>query len=183
MTITYNSPIILTFALIASGVLALFTFTGTSFQHFFSAPTDFNPFSPLMYFRFVSHIAGHADFQHLLGNFMIILLIGPLIEEKYSSLALSGMILVTAVVTGIMNITLFSTSLMGASGIVFMLIVLSSMTNFKNRELPLTFVLVAAIFIGGEVISSIQKDNISQFAHIVGGICGAVMGLLFARER
>ncbi|OGM96096.1 MAG: rhomboid family intramembrane serine protease [Candidatus Yanofskybacteria bacterium RIFCSPHIGHO2_02_FULL_38_22b] len=182
MTIRFNSPVILTFALISAGVLVLFTFTGTTFYHLFSAPTEISLFSPFMYFSFVSHVFGHQNWNHLLSNFMIILLVGPLVEEKYSSGTLFLIILITALITGILNIVLFSTSLMGASGIAFMLIILASLTNFSRREIPLTFLLVAGIFLGNEVINSIEKDNISQFAHIVGGICGSSFGLLFAQK-
>lgn len=182
MIIRYNSPVVLTFALISAAVLGLFTATGTSFHHLFSAPTDFSLFSPIMYFRFLSHITGHKDLAHLMSNFMIILLIGPLLEEKYSSSMLFVMILITAMVTGILNIVLFSTSLMGASGIAFMFIVLGSLTNFSRREVPLTFLLILTIFLGGEVLASMQNDNISQFAHILGGVCGASFGLIFAKR-
>lgn len=183
MRISYNAPVILTFALMSSAVLILFTATGTTFYHLFTAPTEFRLFSPLTYFRFVSHIFGHQNLEHLVGNFMIILLIGPLVEEKYSSLLLLLMIAITALVTGVLNITLFSTSLMGASGIVFMLIILSSLTNFRRREIPLTFLLVIVIFLGNEIVNSFRSDNISQFAHILGGVCGAGFGLFFANKR
>ena len=180
--IRYNSPVILTFALLSTVVLILFTATGTTFYHLFSAPVEFKLFSPFMYLRFVSHIFGHKNLEHLLNNFMIILLIGPLVEEKYSSLLLLIMIAITAMATGILNITLFSTGLMGASGIAFMLIVLGSLTNFQRGEIPLTFLLITAIFLGNEALNSFRNDNISQFAHVLGGVCGASFGLLFAKE-
>lgn len=183
MKISYNAPVTLTFALMSSAVLVLFTITGTSFYHLFSAPTEFRFFSPITYFRFVSHISGHINLQHLSSNFMIILLIGPLVEEKYSSPILFVMLMITAIVTGVLNIMLFSTSLMGASGIVFMLIVLGSLTNFRRREIPLTFLLVIAIFLGDEVLNSFRNDNISQLAHILGGVCGAGFGLFFVNKR
>ena len=37
------------------------------------------------------------------NNFLYILLIGPMIEEKYGSKNLTIMILVTAIITGIIN--------------------------------------------------------------------------------
>jgi membrane associated rhomboid family serine protease len=98
------------------------------------------------------------------------------VEEKYGSKRLLIMILLTALVTGILNILFFNTGLLGASGIVFMLILLSSFTNVRNGEIPITFILVAFLFLGKEVLESIQNDNISQFAHIIGGICGSIFG-------
>jgi membrane associated rhomboid family serine protease len=91
------------------------------------------------------------------------------------------MMLVTALVTGLLNILFFHTGLLGASGIVFMLILLVSFTNSKSGEIPLTFILIALLFIGKEILQSLQSDQISQFAHIIGGICGSVFGFTTRR--
>ena len=86
------------------------------------------------------------------------------------------MFLLTAVITGLLNVFFFNTGLMGASGIVFMLILLASFTNKRKGTIPLTFILIAILFIGKEIVQSINQDNISQFAHIIGGILGSVFG-------
>ena len=65
---------------------------------------------------------------------------------------------------------------MGASGIVFMFILLVSFTNSKSGEVPITFILIAILFIGKEVMQSLQNDQISQFAHIIGGVLGSFFG-------
>ena len=65
----------------------------------------------------------------------------------------------------------------GASGVVFAFIVLGSFTGFNAGEIPLTFILVVIIFIGQQVYEGIAvQDNISNMAHIVGGIVGGVVG-------
>ena len=76
----------------------------------------------------------------------------------------------------------FSTGLYGASGIVFMLILLSSLSRVKSGHIPLTFILVVALFLGKEILNSLRPDGVSQFAHIVGGLCGSVFGFL-KREK
>jgi hypothetical protein len=91
------------------------------------------------------------------------------------------MIAITAFATGALNILLFDTRLLGASGVAFMLIVLSSLTSYRRREIPLTFVLVVMLFVGGEVAAAMKDDRVSQFAHIVGGACGAMLGLTSKR--
>ena len=96
-------------------------------------------------------------------------------------LALLEMILVTAVTTAILNSLLFSSSLMGGSGIAFMLILLSSFVNIRSREIPMTFLIIAVLFIGGEIISSVRPDRISQFSHMAGGIIGAGYGFMRSR--
>ena len=69
-------------------------------------------------------------------------------------------------------------ALLGASGIVYMLILLSSLASMRQNCIPLTLILVAAIYLGGEVVNGLTaSDNISQLSHIVGGVCGAIFGM------
>jgi uncharacterized membrane protein YdcZ (DUF606 family) len=86
------------------------------------------------------------------------------------------MIAVTALVTGALNVLFFTTGLRGASGVVFMLILLASFTNFSKGEIPLTFILVMLLYLGREIFNSFSSNNISEFAHIVGGFCGSLFG-------
>ena len=150
---------------------------------FFSVVPDMNYQNPISYFRLASHVVGHGGWEHLVGNFTFILLLGPMLEEKFGSFNLFLMMLITAVVTGLLNVTFFNTGLLGASGIVFMFILLSSLTNFRASHIPLTFILVVALFLGKEILMALETDNISQFAHIIGGICGCVFGYLFAKPK
>ena len=74
------------------------------------------------------------------------------------------------------------TALLGASGIVFMMIVMSSLAGMKNGCIPITLILVLVLYIGGEIVDGVMlKDNISQLSHIVGGICGAFLGISMRR--
>ena len=66
---------------------------------------------------------------------------------------------------------------------VFAFIILASFTGFREGEIPLTFLLVAAIFIGQQVYEGISmQDNISNMAHIMGGVIGAIMGYSLNRK-
>ena len=129
-----------------------------------------------------THIIGHADWNHLLGNFSLILLIGPLLEEKYGSKSMAFMITTTAVVTALLHTFFFTGGLLGASGIVFMLILLGSFANIKQGHIPLTFILIVILYLGKEFIYSFSYDNISQFAHIIGGIVGSGFGFRGAKD-
>src|SRR5262249_27942704 len=112
------------------------------------------------------------------------LLLGPILEERHGSLPLLGMILFTALVTGLINLVLTSHGLLGASGIVFMMILLASTANIRQGEIPLTFIAVAVVYLGGEVIGAFRGgDGISHLAHLVGGASGATLGFLGARRR
>jgi len=181
MKITFNSPVILTFSIVCAVVFVLTGKLGVLTNSFVLIPGwNFNEVG--WYFRLFSHTIGHASTEHLMGNMALILLIGPIAEEKYGAKKLIVMMLTTALVTAILHLFFFKHGLLGASGIVFMLILLVSLVNFKNKEIPLTFILVVILFIGKEIIESFGESNISHFAHIVGGITGAFFGFLFGAK-
>ena len=172
----FNAPIILSFALICVTVQAINEYSHDSLEHLFSIGGHFNYKVALEYPRLFLHPIGHAGWDHLFNNMLFILLLGPITEEKYGSQRLLFMILITALLTAVLNILFFKTGLHGASGIVFMLIMLVSFANFRNGKIPITFILILVLFVGKEVIESIKDDNISQFAHIIGGLCGSFFG-------
>jgi membrane associated rhomboid family serine protease len=184
MRIRYNAPTVLTFALLSALVLFLSkTVLPGLASGWFEVPGKghFSPSNIRHWLGIITHAAGHANWTHLINNFSIILLVGPMLEENYGSLSLFVMILITALVTGVLNVLFFTTSLMGASGVVFMMILLSSFTNFSHGEVPLTFILVLSLYLGAQIVNSFTQDNISQFAHIAGGFCGSLFG--FFRRR
>ena len=139
----------------------------------------------MTYLRFFTHVFGHADWTHFIGNISYILLLGPMLEEKYSSKVLVEVIAVTAVITGLINYVFFwQYALCGASGVVFAFILLSSFTSFKDGEIPLTFILVAVLYIGQQIVQGITlNDNVSNMAHIIGGIIGGVLGYALNRKK
>jgi membrane associated rhomboid family serine protease len=186
MKIKYNAPTILTYALLCALVMALTaTLLPSLAQNWFMVPGKghFSPSNPRHWLTLLTHAAGHSSWSHLVSNFSIILLIGPMLEECYGSLALLTMIIITALVTGILNVIFFTTGLMGASGVVFMMILLASFTNFSRGEIPLTFILVLILYLGDQLIKSMGTSTISHFAHIAGGFCGSLFGFLFPSRR
>lgn len=178
LKVSFNSPVILAFTLICFGALVLNYVTfGHANLWFFSVYRS-SLLDPLSYVRLIGHVFGHANWSHFIGNIMLILVVGPLLEEKYGSLSMIGVIISTAVVTGLVNILLFpNIRLLGASGVVFALILLSSFTSLQEGKIPLTFILVAVLYIGEEVINGIfVQDNVSNLTHILGGMVGAGLG-------
>lgn len=172
--ITYNAPVVLTFAALAVVVQLI----GPAALPYVRAPAVFDGWQS--YLGLFTHPLGHAGWDHLLGNFSIILLLGPILEERHGSKSLLTMFLVTALITGLINVAITDTYLVGASGIVFMLILLASTANIRQGSIPLTFLAVAALYLGREVVHAFQQDNVSQLAHIVGGVVGAVFGFITA---
>ncbi len=185
LKISFNSPVILGFTVICFGALILSMATGGKTNHMLFSVYRSSLLSPLTYIRFVGHVFGHAGWEHFLGNIMLILVVGPLLEEKYGSANLLFVILATALVTGIANFVLFPrVQLLGASGVVFALILLSSFTSMKEGEIPLTFILVAALYIGQQIYQGIfVNDNVSNLTHILGGVVGAGLGYVMNKDK
>ncbi len=178
--VTFNAPVTLWFVILCFGALILNIVTkGWANNAFFSVYRS-PLYSPLTYVRFVGYVFGHASWEHYLGNMVTLLLVGPLLEEKYGSRKLALVMLFTAVITGVLSFIIFpNIQLLGASGIVFAFILLASITGVKEGEIPLTFILVAAIYFGEQVYQGIfLVDNVSNFGHIIGGICGSLIGYL-----
>lgn len=180
LRITYNAPVVLTFTLAAVAVFVA-TQLVDGLRPWFMAYPRLD--GARTYVGLLSHILGHESWEHLLGNFMLILLIGPILEERHGSLGLLIMIVVTAICTGFANLAFSGNALMGASGVVFMMILLASMANVRGGEIPLTFIAVAVIYMGGEIVHSFRNDHVSHMAHLVGGGVGGVFGFLGAGAR
>ena len=139
---------------------------------------------PLFYIRLFGHVLGHADLSHFLNNMLLFLVIGPPMEEKYGSIPLLKAIVLTAFVSGVLQCLLFpGVALLGASGIVFMLIMLSSLSG-GSGGIPVTMLLVAALYLGDQVYAILfVQDNVANFMHIVGGVCGTAFGFYSACAR
>lgn len=181
-SIDYNSPFILSYFFVSLVVVILSTFISQNILVFFSIG-NVSFFSPISFLTLFTHVIGHANFEHFLGNFLIILLVGPILEEKYGSLTLLVLTALTALSTGIFQIIFFSNGLLGASGVAFMLILLASFVNLKNGRIPLTLILVALIYLGQELLGIFTSDNISQSAHLIGGIVGIAGGIYLNKSR
>jgi len=186
MRIKYNAPTVLSFSLFCVLVLLLSKMLIPNLiEYWFTVPGrgNFHAGSFRNWVTILTHVAGHANWSHLINNLTLILLIGPMLEEAYGSSTLFVMMIITAFVTGVLNVLFFSSYLLGASGIVFMMILLSSFTNFTHGEIPLTFIFILVLYLGVQLINSFDSDNISHFAHIVGGLCGSIFGFLRPPRR
>ena len=183
--ISFNSPVILCFVIACFAVLILDKLTGGITTSACFSVYRSSLLNPLTYVRFFGHILGHAGWDHLMGNMMMILVVGPLLEEKYGSSNILFVILATALITGVINFILFPHSaLLGASGVVFALILLSSLTGFEEGKIPLTFVLVALIYIGQQVYEGVFiQDNVSNLTHIAGGAVGSGLGFIMNKNK
>ena len=176
--ITFNSPIVLGFVMACFVVTLFGIFSGGRITHLLFMTYRSSLKNPLTYIRFFTYVLGHSGWEHFAGNASYLLLLGPMLEEKYGPVMLGRIILITALVTSLINYIFFpNVAMCGASGIVFAFIILASFTGFKDGEIPLTFILVAVLYIGQQIIEGITiTDNVSNMAHIIGGVVGAIVG-------
>jgi len=185
LDISFNSPIVLTFSMICLAALIMGTLTGGITNDLLFSVYRSSLASPFTYLRFIGHVFGHVGWDHFIGNITLLLLIGPMLEEKYGSKNILFVILATAVITGLVNFIFFPhVHLLGASGVVFAFILLSSFTSISDGKIPLTFLLVLIIYMGGQVYDALfVKDNISNLTHIIGGGVGSVLGYVMTKNK
>lgn len=179
--IQYNAIVILSYFFICLVILILDKLAqGRLVNNLFSTGRNDSLLNPLTYFKLISHSLGHSSWDHLYNNFLKILLIGPLIEEKYGSLNLLIMIILTSLIIGIINRIFSKNRILGASGIAYMLIVLCSFVNIESGKIPITVVLIILFFVVDEIINLLKrkKDGISHLGHVTGAICGILLGIL-----
>ena len=183
--ISFNSPVVLWFSVISLAALIIGAITqGASTRLLFSVYRS-SLENPLTYVRFIGHVFGHANWSHFIGNIMLLLVVGPMLEEKYGSSNILFVILATALVTGIVNFIFFPhVQLLGASGVVFAFILLSSFTSIREGTIPITFIMVALIYIGGEIYDGVfVKDNVANLTHIIGGGVGSGLGYVMTKNK
>ena len=172
----YNAPVTLTFFIASFVVLVLSFITGKRSNYLFSSERA-SLLNPLTYIRLFTNILGHDNYLHFSSNFLKILLLGPMIEEKYGSINLLIMILITAFITGVINFIIGKYRILGASNIVFMLIALSAFVNMSDK-IPLTLVFIIIFYFIDELMQLFKKDGVSHYGHLTGALCGVAFGFI-----
>lgn len=183
--VTANAPVTLGFTGACLAVTLLGSLTGRASTYLLFMTYHSSWMNPLTYVRLFTHVLGHSGMSHFINNAMFLLLLGPMLEEKYGKQTLLRVIVATALVTGLVhNILFYNAALCGASGVVFAFILLASFTKFHEGEIPLTVILVAIIYIGQQIVEGMTvSDNISNLTHILGGLVGAFVGYALNRSE
>lgn len=186
LRIVLNAPVTLAFCGLCLITLLLSLLTqGASNRLLFSVYGS-SLLDPLTYVRLFGHVLGHSGWNHFFQNMLFILLLGPMLEEKYGSFRLAVMMAITAFVTGLLLMAFSGNTLtMGASGIVFFMILLASFTSTQEGTLPVTVLLVAAAYLGQQVVQAFagSAPNVSYLAHISGGALGGALGYVLNKKK
>lgn len=174
---SYNSVVIISYFLICLLVLIVNTISKGKLNKFLVMRRG-NLLNPMTYVRLVTTGLCHKDWTHFRNNFIMILLIGPMLEEKYGSIPLLEMIAITTAISSLVHLFIYESSAIGASDNVFMLVVLCSIVNVTEGKIPVTLILIFLFYVADEIIKLIFKknDNISHDSHIVGAVCGFIFG-------
>ena len=91
------------------------------------------------------------------------------------------MLVITSIAIALFNIIFNNYTITGASGNVYMLIVLSSFSNLTEGKIPITLILILIFYIMSEIKKSILEGNknIYHDGHLIGAICGIIFGFYF----
>jgi membrane associated rhomboid family serine protease len=180
-----SSPVTLAFLFLSLGALVLNWLTGGASNRLLFSVYRSPAGNLLFYPRLFLHVLGHADFAHFTGNASLLLVLGPLVERHYGAKRYLLMIAVTALVTALAQLLFVpGAATLGASGVVFMLIILAAASGREQGKVPLTLLLAALFYIGREIWAGVAvRDSVSNLSHVVGGLCGIAFGLSLFRKK
>lgn len=203
-----DSKTVLIFAAICS---ALFIFDAATpglnlAQILFTCPGNrdsfvraFDFFSPADYLKIILYAFGHSDVQEFFANLAILLLLGPVLEERYGSKMIALMTGISTLVTGVLCVSLSPISLSGSSQIVFMMIFLTFLTERNRRSIKISWLALLCVYIFLEISVNLESKVIFEKEHsmaavflikntpilfyIIGGSAGGIFGLLVRNKE
>ncbi len=185
INIDIDAPVTVTFSMISILLFVLDSFVvkGKWTALFMSSPAAggdflFVPNKVLSYVRLVMYSFSAVSWEVLITNLIFILLLGPSMEERYGSVIIGLMMLVSALFSGVLNACFCKNSIVGCTPIVFMMIFLNSFLSFSKKKIPSSFVLVFILFIVREIFVKNPNGVVGIFIGIAGGLCGSLFAFL-----
>ncbi len=196
---SYDFPVILTFILLNAILFSLdYLLLKGKILSFLVCPAkvactapygDFPAFNfknVIHYLRIFLHILSNPTIELFFINSLTILSLGPALEERYGSVILIVMLLLSAMVSGILTACVSITPLAGNTEIVFMLIILSIITKLNARQtLPLNYIFIFIIYLiycfykeKTSVSVGAQPFYLPILIQLAGGITGSLFGIL-----
>ena len=71
---------------------------------------------------------------------------------------------------------------MGASGVLFCMMLLTSFASMRGGAIPITLILVIILYLGSEILQAVTGTaGLQELTHIAGGVVGLVLGFAFSR--
>lgn len=183
INILFDSPVTTTFSVLAVLLFIIDSFIvkGKLSALFLTAPTvaegafAFNAADPLSYLRIIFHVFGSNNCSLLISNLIIISLLGPILEEKYGSVIIGIMMLLSSLLSGVLAGCFCKTGISGADSIVFMMVLLNSYLSVSKKKIPLSSVIVLVLFIWGQFYADKSNGLIGLLVNVAGGLCGSLL--------
>jgi len=132
-----DAPFTLSFAFLCLVVQILHSIFGRAFviNYFSIMPFKYFVWTNIgHYIRVFSQVVGHSGWEHLTGNMINLLLVGPSCEREFGFKNLTKLVGYVCIASSVAHMLFASnTSVqLGASGVVFMLILLNSLLQLKT---------------------------------------------------
>jgi membrane associated rhomboid family serine protease len=184
--ITIEAPVIVGYCVICVVIHLLNSTILPGLSFFLGFDSHFNVRNPVHYGRLFSHIFAHSSLSHLKGNMTNLLLVGPPAEAHFGSKAIRKVMQAVALSSALSHLLLgrANSRQLGASGVVFALIIMSSLICGKMDRIPLSFVLIGILYLGEELFKLFfSSDDVSHHAHLVGGAVGAIIGFRLQGQK
>jgi rhomboid protease GluP len=176
--VTFNCPITLAFLVVVFIVqLAFQTNFSDLFHNLFSVSKPFewaNSSSYLSLLLFV--FSDDGKWQNISNPLLLIVLIGPIVEERVGPIQLVVAGIATTLITSLLHAILFSSNLYGPTCLAYMLVFMASYVNVRKGHAPLSFILVLVLVV---LVSADQWTEDLRTAFPM--ITGSLMGWFWAR--
>lgn len=125
----------------------------------------------------VLHIFGHSGWDHFLGNVIYIAMLGPSVEDKFGTIPLAIITILSALIIGTISV-ISNTPCYGLSSVAYMWVILNTFQSDESEGLPITSIILLFVFVLPEAIAIFTKtDNIAHQNHVLGAICGLGFGI------
>ncbi len=181
---SYDAPVTLSFVIICALLFLLNTLVikNGALGKILASPTTQAgalPFilkQPVSYLRLLLYIFGSGEVNNFITYILIVLLLGPAMEERYGSVIIGIMIFVAALFSGVLNACFCVESLTGPVPVVCMMIFLTAFMSFSNKTVPITFLATIIFFVYFSITSGIGAVRL--IICIAGGLCGSLFAFL-----
>lgn len=193
----FDSPVVLVFSVVSAVIfIADLILKLNLSEKIFECPgaksvPAFDFKSALSYVKLVIYPFGGENSTSFFLNIGFILLLGPVLEERYGSIMLALMIFITSLVGGVLTACVSTFGIYGCGGIVFMMIILSVLSVFIKKQLPVSWIFIFALYLAfslfsGKKISGFMpfmQNNVPVFIQLASGICGSLFGFFVCPKK
>lgn len=193
----FDSPVVLVFSVVSAVIFISDLILKLNLsEKIFECPgaksvPAFDFKSALSYVKLVIYPFGGENSTSFFLNIGFILLLGPVLEERYGSIMLTLMIFITSLVGGVLTACVSTFGISGCGEIVFMMIILSVLSVFIKKQLPVSWIFIFALYLAfslfsGKKISGFMpfmQNNVPVFIQLASGICGSLFGFFVCPKK